>query len=131
MTFIVEYPQTLTSMKTTQTKRGRPVGSKNKMTTKITVGGKVKIKPGDGSEFPEIDKFKSNTFAKKWKEELEGSMAEDSGFYDEILESADQVKSWNRSPISQTVNLTYLFLAFIIGFSVCAIVLTPLVINSI
>lgn len=81
-------------MKTTQPKRVRPTGSKNK--------------------------FKTNEFAKKYKEEL-----------DQIVENANQVRSWNRSPISQTVNLTYLFLAFIIGFSVCAIVLTPLVINSI
>lgn len=127
-------------MKTTQPKkRGRQVGSNNKMTTKITVGGKVKVKPGDGSEFPEIDKFETNKFAKKYKEVLEEPLTyrsvttvkgweEDE---DDILENANQVKSWNRSPISQTINLTYLFLAFIIGFSVCAIVLTPLVINSI
>ena len=127
-------------MKTTQPKKKRrQVGSNNKMTTKITVGGKVKVKPGDGSEFPEIDKFETNKFAKKYKEVLEEPLTyrsvttvkgweEDE---DDILENANQVRSWNRSPISQTINLTYLFLAFIIGFSVCAIVLTPLVINSI
>jgi len=81
------------------------------------------------------DKFKSNPFAKKYKEHLDKNWyiedLEQSGFVDEIMEGVDQVKSWNRSPISQTVNLTYLFLAFIIGFSVCAVVVTPLVINSI
>lgn len=46
-------------------------------------------------------------------------------------QTAQEVKSWNRSPISETVNITYLFLAFIIGFSVCAIVVTPIIIQSI
>lgn len=82
-----------------------------------------------------VDKFSSNKFAKKYKEHLDKNGyiedLEQSGFVDEIMENADQVKSWNRSPISQTVNLTYLFLGVIIGFSVCAIVVTPLVINSI
>lgn len=90
------------------------------------------------------DKFKTNPFAKKYKEELTATRdtpstfykkyeedLEQSGFVDEILENADQVKSWKRSPISQTVNLTYIFLAFIIGFSLCAVVMTPIVINSI
>lgn len=90
------------TMKTTETKkRGRPVGSKNK--------------------------FKTNEFAKKYKEEL--AILDD--FSKEIVESVDQVKSWKRSPTSQTVNLTYLFLAFIIGFSVCAIVVTPIIISAI
>jgi len=69
------------------------------------------------------NKFKENPFAKKYKSSLLN--------IDEVIDNANQVKSWNRSPISQTVNLTYLFLGVIIGFSVCAIVVTPLVINSI
>lgn len=88
-------------MKTTQTKKGRPLGSKNK--------------------------FKSNDFAKKYK----GELAELDDFSRDVLESANQVKSWKRGPISETVNLTYIFLAFIIGFSLCAVVMTPLVISSI
>lgn len=70
-----------------------------------------------------MDKFKTNPFAKKYKSSLLN--------IDEVIDNANQVKSWKRGQISETVNLTYLFLAFIIGFSVCAIVLTPLVINSI
>lgn len=70
---------------------------------------------------------KDNSFTKKYKKEL----AELDDFSRDVLESAEQVKSWKRSPISQTVNLTYIFLAFIIGFSLCAVVMTPLVINSI
>lgn len=124
-------------MKTTQTKRGRPVGSKNKMTTKITVGGKVKIKPGDGSEFPEIDKFKTNPFAKKYKKSLHEFNCASCGKLRgsntdcclDAIESANQVKSWKRGGISETVNLTYLFLGVIIGFSVCAIVVTPIIIS--
>lgn len=89
-------------MKTTQPKkRGPPVGSKNK--------------------------FKTNPFAKKYKEEL----AELDDFSRDVLESVDQVKSWKRGAISQTVNLTYIFLGVIIGFSLCAVVMTPLIINSI
>lgn len=114
MTFIVEYPQNLISMKTTQPKkRGRPVGSKNK--------------------------FKTNEFAKKYKEVLAEPLTHRSvttvkGLEEDeedILENANQVKSWKRGGISETLNLTYLFLGVIIGFSVCAIVVTPLVINSI
>lgn len=70
---------------------------------------------------------KDNSFTKKYKKEL----AELDDFSRDVLESAEQVKSWKRSPISQTVNLTYIFLAFIIGFSLCAVVMTPIVINSI
>lgn len=96
-------------MKTTQPKkRGRPLGSKNK--------------------------FKSNEFAKKYKGELndKGTARDKATFFsDEFYAAAEEVKSWNRSPISQTTNLTYLFLAFIIGFSVCAIVLTPIIISAI
>lgn len=70
---------------------------------------------------------KDNSFTKKYKKEL----AELDDFSRDVLESANQVKSWKRGPISETVNLTYIFLAFIIGFSLCAVVMTPLVINSI
>ncbi len=70
---------------------------------------------------------KDNSFTKKYKKEL----AELDDFSRDVLESVDQVKSWKRGPISETVNLTYIFLAFIIGFSLCAVVMTPLVINSI
>ena len=70
---------------------------------------------------------KDNSFTKKYKKEL----AELDDFSRDVLESAEQVKSWKRGPISETVNLTYIFLAFIIGFSLCAVVMTPLVINSI
>lgn len=80
-----------------------------------------------------INKFKTNKFAKKYKEELEKNGyiedLEQSEFIDEIMEGVDQVKSWKRSSISQTINLTYIFLAFIIGFSVCAVVMTPIIIN--
>lgn len=97
----------------------------------------------------ELDKkFKTNKFAKEYKEELvykgrkptkqeyaqalaEKQFPNPFRFYDDIIESANQVKSWKRGPISETVNLTYIFLAFIIGFSLCAVVMTPLVINSI
>lgn len=95
-------------MKTTQPKkRGRPLGSKNK--------------------------FKSNEFAKKYKEELsdEGTTRDKVTFFPDEFYAAEQVKSWKRSPISQTVNLTYIFLAFIIGFSLCAVVMTPIIINSV
>ena len=102
------------------------------------------------------DKFKTNPFAKKYKEELirhedrlgewyetrqdtsplnkkvmGSSGLEGFGCVDDTIESANQVKSWKRGPISETVNLTYIFLAFIIGFSLCAVVMTPIVINSI
>ncbi len=70
---------------------------------------------------------KDNSFTKKYKKEL----AELDDFSRDVLESAEQVKSWKRGAISETVNLTYIFLAFIIGFSLCAVVMTPLVINSI
>ena len=70
---------------------------------------------------------KDNSFTKKYKKEL----AELDDFSRDVLESANQVNSWKRSPISETVNLTYIFLAFIIGFSLCAVVMTPIVINSI
>lgn len=98
-------------MKTTQTKRGRPVVSKNK--------------------------FKTNEFAKKYKEVLAEPLTHRSvttvkGWEEDeedILENTNQVKSWKRGGISETLNLTYLFLAFIIGFSVCAIVVTPIIIK--
>jgi len=83
------------------------------------------------------DKFKTNPFAKKYKEELkpQWQRLEDSGFYNEIMNDmiaeAEQIKSWKRGPISETVNLTYLFLGVIIGFSVCAVVMTPILINAI
>ena len=80
-------------------------------------------------EIASISKFKSNPFAKKYKEEL--SKYEEYKEKLEALESANQVKSWKRGPISETVNLTYIFLAFIIGFSLCAVVMTPIIINSI
>lgn len=48
----------------------------------------------------------------------------------DVIENVDQIKSWGRSFVNETY-ITYLFLAFIMGFSVCAIVVTPLVINSI
>lgn len=70
---------------------------------------------------------KDNSFTKKYKKEL----AELDDFSRDVLESANQVKSWKRGPISETVNLTYIFLAFIIGFSLCAVVMTPIIINSI
>lgn len=70
---------------------------------------------------------KDNSFTKKYKKEL----AELDDFSRDVLESAEQVKSWKRSPISQTVNLTYIFLAFIIGFSLCAVVMTPIIISAI
>lgn len=97
-------------MKTTQPKkRGPPVGSKNK--------------------------FKNNSFAKKYKAEISNEGIADGqtkmDMFNDTIESANQVKSWKRGPISETVNLTYIFLAFIIGFSLCAVVMTPLVINSI
>jgi len=109
MTFIVEYPQNLISMKTTQPKKGgRPLGSKNK--------------------------FKDNPFVKKYKEELndKGTTKDKvTCFQDEFYHNANQVKSWKRGAISETVNLTYIFLAFIIGFSLCAVVMTPIIISSI
>lgn len=85
------------------------------------------------------DKFKENPFANKYKKSLREFNCASCGKLRgsnpdcclDAIESANQVKSWNRSPISQTINLTYLFLGVIIGFSVCAIVVTPLVINSI
>lgn len=80
------------------------------------------------------DKFKTNPFAKKYSEEIAKNRKKRHDAFDkyyEALENANQVKSWNCSPISETVNLTYLFLAFIIGFSVCAIVVTPIIISAI
>ena len=84
------------------------------------------------------DKFKTNPFAKKYKKsllEIEAQKLDEQleKYYEEqeALYAAEKVKSWKRGGISETLNLTYLFLAFIIGFSVCAIVVTPLVINSI
>ena len=87
-------------------------------------------------------KFKTNPFAKKYKKSLDefkkdytyGADLADEDTVDSTVyawQNAQEVKSWKRSPISQTVNLTYIFLAFIIGFSLCAVVMTPLVINSI
>lgn len=80
-----------------------------------------------------ISKFKNNPFAKKYKEELsdEGTTRDKVTFFPDEFYAADQVKSWKRSPISQTVNLRLVFLAFIIGFSLCAVVMTPLVVSSI
>lgn len=61
------------------------------------------------------DKFKTNKFAKKWKGELS----------DEVLESANQVKSWNKYGIGyQLVSTQSLFWAFVLGFCVGAILLT-------
>ena len=77
----------------------------------------------------ETDKFKTSPFAKKYKEEL--SKYEEYKEKLEALESANQVKSWKRGAISETVNLTYIFLGVIIGFSLCAVVMTPIIINSI
>jgi len=85
----------------------------------------------DEHKAQELDKkFKTNKFAKKYKEELETADYMDL-LCENILEHSEEVKSWKRSSISQTVNLTYIFLAFIIGFSLCAVVVTPIVINSI
>lgn len=85
-------------------------------------------KATDEHKAQELDKkFKESPFAKKYKKQFPITQEQ----VDTINEHVAEIKSWKRSPISETVNLTYLFLAFIIGFSVCAIVLTPLVINSI
>lgn len=102
------------------------------------------------------DKLKTSPFVKKYKEELirhedrlgewyetrqdtsplnkkvmGSSKLEGFSCVDDITDSANQVKSWKRGPIGETVNLTYTFLAFIIGFSLCAVVMTPIIINSI
>lgn len=70
-----------------------------------------------------VDKFKSNKFAKKWQQEL---------LTDDVIESANQVQSWNKYGVGmQVVSLWSIMIAFILGFVVCAIVVTPLVINSI
>lgn len=125
MTFIVEYPQNLISMKTTQPKkRGPPVGSKNKFkTSPFTKKYKEELRPNN----PPLSKKSKYQRAPETDEEFLARFQRNL----EVFETANQVKSWNRSPTSETLNLTYLFLGVIIGFSVCATVLTPLVINSI
>ena len=81
---------------------------------------------------------KDNSFTKKYKKEL----AELDDFSRDVLESANQVKSWKRSPnniediiddikVIRKYCFFLIFLAFIMGFSLCAVVMTPLVINSI
>ena len=86
-----------------------------------------------------VDKFKTNKFAKKYKAELD---------MQEVIENAEQVKSWgtyntvwqegfdegtvcgyesrksDMGFVWKTISLTYLFLAFILGFVVCAILLS-------
>jgi len=74
----------------------------------------------------DLDKFnESYTYGA----DFAGEDTVDSTLY--AWEAANQVKSWKRGPISETVNLTYIFLAFIIGFSLCAVVMTPILINLI
>ena len=81
---------------------------------------------------------KDNSFTKKYKKEL----AELDDFSRDVLESANQVKSWKRSPnniediiddikVIRKYCFFLIFLAFIMGFSLCAVVMTPIVINSI
>lgn len=94
-----------------------------------------------------VDKWKTNKFAKKWKEENEYARGYNEGAY-EALENAEQVKSWgtyntvwqegfdegtvcgyesrksDMGFVWKTISLTYLFLAFILGFVVCAILLS-------
>lgn len=153
MTFIVEYPQNLISMKTTQPKkRGRPVGSKNKFKTNpFTKKYKADLlkssiecvakkvgkelcscydclpvkKHKEELETPaeQAKRWKSDDFAmpEKYKEELirhedrlgewyetrqdtsplnkkvmGSSRLEGFGYVDDIIESANQVKSWKR-----------------------------------
>jgi len=75
----------------------------------------------DEHKAQELDKkFKTNKFAQSYQEDLEQS-----GFVDEIMEGAEQVKSWNKYGVGyQLVSIQSLFWAFILGFSVCAILLT-------
>lgn len=84
------------------------------------------------------DKFITNKFAKKYKKEIETTkkfiknhknMLERIPIED-ILESANQVKSWNRYGVGmQVVSLWSVMIAFILGFVVCAIVVTPIIIK--
>jgi type II secretory pathway component PulF len=63
-------------------------------TKKITKKPNIKTlhKAIDEHKAQELDKkFKTNKFVQSYQEDLEQS-----GFLDEILESADQVKSWSR-----------------------------------
>lgn len=88
----------------------------------------------DEHKAQELDKkFKTNKFAKEYKEEmsqLEKDFWQDFA-RDDAIETANQIKSWKRGAVSETVNLTYIFIAFIVGFSLCAVLVTPIIISAI
>ncbi len=108
-------------------KKKRELGKKKTYQQEYYLKNRDKIREKQNAR---RSKLKDNPFTKKYKEELETADYMDL-LCENILEHSEEVKSWKRSSISQTVNLTYIFLAFIIGFSLCAVVVTPIVINSI
>lgn len=69
------------------------------------------------------EKFGTNTFALKYQKDLEQS-----GFVDEILENAEQVKSWNRYDRS-TSCLLVASVSLLLGLVTAMIIVTPSIIG--
>lgn len=66
-----------------------------------------------------MNKFKTNSFAKKYKRELETA-----GLYDNIDESVRQIKSWNNYGVGMQVSFLWVVtLLFIIGVVVCSVII--------
>ena len=87
------------------------------------------------------DKFKTNKFAKKWQEELKETakkiiaknketilripLEDKYSDIDYILENAEQVKKWSDYGVGmQVVSLWSIMIAFVLGFVVCAILVS-------
>ena len=88
-----------------------------------------------------VDKFKTNEFAKKYKEDLKKTakkiieknkemieripLEDKYSDIDYILENAEQVKKWSDYGVGmQVVSLWSIMIAFVLGFVVCAILVS-------
>lgn len=69
------------------------------------------------------EKFGTNTFALKYQKDLEQS-----GFVDEILENAEQVKSWNRYDRSIHYSVVA-SVSLLLGLVTAMIIVTPSIIG--
>ena len=73
-----------------------------------------------------MNKFKTNSFAKKYKRELETA-----DLYDNIDESVRQIKSWNNYGVGMQVSFLWVVtLLFIIGVVVCSVIIHQNIITT-
>lgn len=72
------------------------------------------------------EKFGTNTFALKYQKDLEQS-----GFVDEILENAKQVKSWNRydRELSTKEVVTIVLASVFLGVIASMVITTPVILE--